>query len=107
MGFLLGFIALILFFGLFIFMAIFNSFNARTHRINILANIFKNKAFIIVISFIVIVQLILIYFGGTIFRTTGLTLWEFQAMIILSFSVIPVDIIRKIILKKRGVPRKI
>ncbi len=89
------------FFGLFIFMAIFNSFNARTHRINIFANILKNRVFIIVISFIVIVQLILIYFGGDIFRTTGLTLWEFQIMIFLSFSIIPVDIIRKMILKRK------
>jgi magnesium-transporting ATPase (P-type) len=89
------------FFGLFIFMAIFNSFNARTHRINILANIFRNRVFILVFSFIVIVQLVLIYFGGEIFRTTGLTFWEFQIMIILAFTVIPVDVIRKIILKRK------
>ena len=31
------------FFGLFIFIGIFNSFNARTHRLNLFANILKNK----------------------------------------------------------------
>ena len=88
------------FFGLFIFLAIFNSFNARTHRLNLLANIFKNKVFLCVIGLIVIVQLILIYCGGSIFRTTGLTFIEFQIMVILAFSVIPFDLLRKIVLKK-------
>lgn len=90
------------FFGLFIFLAIFNAFNARTTRINLFSNLIKNKGFIIVISFISIVQIILIYFGGKIFRTTGLTLFEFEIMLLFAFTIIPVDIIRKIILKKLG-----
>ena len=32
------------FFGLFIFIGIFNAFNARTSRINLLSNIYKNKS---------------------------------------------------------------
>ena len=91
------------FFGLFIFLAIFNLFNARTSRINILANILKNKVFIFIILLISIVQIILIYFGGEIFRTTGLTFIEFNIVIFLSFTVIPIDIIRKIILKIKGI----
>lgn len=90
------------FFGLFIFLAIFNAFNARTYRINIFAHILKNKAFLLVISFIVLIQIFLIYYGGEIFRTTGLTFYEFEIMILLAFSIIPVDFIRKWILKKRG-----
>ena len=91
------------FFSLFIFLAIFNLFNARTTRINILANILKNKVFIFIILLISIVQIILIYFGGEIFRTTGLTFIEFNIVIFLSFTVIPIDIIRKIILKLKGI----
>lgn len=90
------------FFGLFIFIDIFNSFNARTHRINILANILKNKVFIVIMLFIVIVQIILIYYGGTVFRTSGLTSKEFIVMILFAFSVIPFDWIRKLVLKRRG-----
>ena len=90
------------FFGLFIFMGIFNSFNARTHRLNLLANLYSNKAFVIVISFIVIVQILLIYFGGNLFRTFGLTFMEFQIMILLSMTVIPIDFLRKIYLRKKG-----
>ena len=91
------------FFGLFIFIDIFNSFNARTHRINILANILKNKMFILIISFIVIIQLFLIYYGGSLFRTTGLNLNELFIMILLAFTVIPFDWLRKIYLRKKGI----
>ena len=91
------------FFGLFIFMGIFNSFNARTHRLNLLANLKFNKVFIIVISFIVIVQILLLYFGGNLFRTFGLTFFEFQIMLLLSFSVVPIDFLRKLYLRKKGV----
>lgn len=89
------------FFALFIFIGIFNSFNARTKRLNLLADLNKNKAFLIVILFITVVQLYLIYYGGNLFRTFGLTLKEIQLTIILAFSVIPIDWIRKLIVKKR------
>ena len=91
------------FFGLFIFCSIFNSFNARTHRINIFSNIFKNKAFLIVILFIVIIQIYLIYYGGEVFRTVGLSLYEFNMMILISMTVIPIDFFRKVLLRLRGI----
>ena len=90
------------FFGLFIFISIFNSFNARTYRLNIFGNIFKNIVFLIVILFIVIVQIFMIYFGGSIFRTSGLTLFEFVVMLVMSITVIPFDFVRKMWLKRRG-----
>lgn len=91
------------FFGLFIFMGIFNCFNARTHRINLLAHILENKVFIFIILFIAIVQIILIYYGGSLFRTIGLNLKEFEIMVVLAFTVIPVDWIRKFILRSKGI----
>ena len=90
------------FFGLFIFMSIFNSFNARTERLNILSNIMKNKVFIIIIFFIITIQIIMIYFGGSIFRTSGLNIKEFIIMLVLSLTVIPIDLIRKILIKKNN-----
>ncbi len=90
------------FFGLFIFMGIFNSFNARTHRLNLFSHLSKNKIFLAVISFVLIVQVYLIYYGGEIFRTYGLNFIEFEIMIILSMTVIPVDFIRKIYLRHKG-----
>ena len=91
------------FFGLFIFIGIFNCFNARTHRLNLFAHLYKNKPFIAVITFIVLVQILLIYYGGNLFRTVGLNFKEFEIMILLAFSVIPIDWMRKIYLRTKGI----
>ena len=88
------------FFSLFIFMNVFNAFNARSERLNIFANLFKNKVFLSVIIFIVLVQLIMIYYGGNIFRTTGLTFYELDMTLLFSSLVLPFDFLRKIVLKK-------
>lgn len=95
------------FFGLFIFAGIFNCFNAHTSRMNILAHLLKNKMFIIVISFISVVQIIMIYYGGSIFRTVPLNVKEFIIMLLLSFTVVPVDVLRKKICKKYGKDRSV
>ena len=87
------------FFGLLIFISIFNALSARTNRLNIIANINKNKVFIAIIGFITIIQIFIIYKGGDLFRTHGLNMKEFIIMFILSISVLPVDFIRKIIIK--------
>ena len=92
------------FFGLIIFISIFNSFAARTHRLNILANIIKNKVFIGVITFVIGMQIYLIYYGGSLFRTNGLTIREFIIMMGISLLVIPIDFIRKLIRKKQNKP---
>ena len=91
------------FFGLFIFMGIFNSFNARTNRLNLCSHLIENKVFLAVIIFILIIQIYLIYYGGNIFRTYGLNLVEFETMIILSMTVIPIDFLRKLYLRKQGI----
>ena len=91
------------FFGLFIFIDIFIAFNSRTHRVNTFGGILKNKIFLLIFLFITIVQILLIYYGGEVFRTTGLTFYEFEFMILVAFLLIPFDIIRKIILKKKRV----
>ncbi len=91
------------FFGLFIFIDIFNCINARTERVNVLKNITKNKIFIAIITFIVLVQICLIYFGGSVFRTSGLSFIELQIMILLASTVVPFDMFRKYLLKNSNV----
>ena len=95
------------FFAMFIFMGIFNAFISRTERINILANISKNKIFIIIFSFIFIAQIFIIYYGGSIFRTYGLTIKELLLVLIISSTLIFVDFLRKLLLKKHNIPIKI
>ncbi len=83
------------FFALFMFCAIFNSLNARTHRLNLLSHILKNKTFVIIMGLVSIIQIILLYFGGSVFRSYGLTTTEFLVILSLSFTVIPFDLMRK------------
>lgn len=90
------------FFSLFIFVSIFNAFNARTTRANIFSGILKNKVFLIIMLFIFLAQIYLIYFGGKLFRTFGLTARELVIVLIIASTVIPLDIIRKLMHKKRG-----
>ncbi len=90
------------YFALFIFSSLFNALNARTTRLNILANIFKNKPFILIFTGITIIQMYLIYFGGDLFRTYGLTLKELLFVLFLSLSVIPFDWLRKLLISKES-----
>lgn len=87
------------FFALFIFCGVFNSFNARTHRLNLLGHLSKNKSFLLIMLAVVAVQLLLIFFGGSLFRTAGLTWKELRTVLWLSFLVVPADLLRKIFLR--------
>lgn len=93
------------FFGLLIFIDVFNAFNARTYRLNLLSNLRKNKVFILIITFIILMQIIMIYYGGVLFRTSGLTIREFIITVLLAFTVVPVDNFRKMILKWKNIKR--
>ena len=95
------------YFAMFIFMGIFNAFNARTVRINTFANLSKNKVFIGIFGFIFIAQVWIIYNGGDIFRTYGLKINELILVLCLALTVFPVDWLRKYILKKRGIAIRI
>lgn len=88
------------FFSMFIFLSIFNAFNCRTERLNIFTNIFRNKVFIVIFILIFLCQLYLIYFGGSLFRTFGLEVKELLFIVLISLVIIPIDMIKKYILKR-------
>ena len=90
------------FFALFIFTGIFNSFNARTHRINLLAHLHKNPSFIVIMAMVAVIQLVLIYYGGSLFRTAGLTFTELRRVLMFAFLVVPADCVRKLTLRLAG-----
>ena len=85
------------YFAFFIFMAVFNAFNARTDRMNLFDNIGGNPGFLKVMGLIVVVQVIMTYFGGVILRCFGLNAEEWLFVIAMAFIIIPVDLIRKAI----------
>ncbi|MCL2364742.1 MAG: calcium-translocating P-type ATPase, PMCA-type [Defluviitaleaceae bacterium] len=90
------------FFGLFVFAGVFNALNARTTRLNLFANLTRNRLFIVVMSAVVVMQLFLIYRGGTVFRTTGLRRDELLLVIGLASLVIGCDLLRKLVLRLKG-----
>lgn len=88
------------FFALFMFTAIFTSFCARTHKINLIDNLSVNKPFLWIMGIVTLIQIFIIYFGGSIFRTVRLHFNDLIVITILSFTIIPVDTIRKYIISK-------
>ncbi|MDR2197820.1 MAG: calcium-translocating P-type ATPase, PMCA-type [Coriobacteriales bacterium] len=87
------------FFALFIFTAVFNAFNARTEKLNLFDNITQNKGFLQIIGIIILVQVVLVYVGGVVFNAHGLTPAEFAIVLGLSVLIIPVDLIRKVVVR--------
>ena len=85
------------YFAFFIFTAVFNAFNARTDRMNLFDNIGGNTGFLRVMGLIVVVQVIMTYFGGAILRCYGLNAEEWLFVIAMAFIIIPVDLVRKAI----------
>ena len=90
------------FFALFVFSGIFNSFSARTERLWLFAHLRENKAFLWVMSAVFLVQIALIYMGGTLFRTHGLPLDELILVMALAFTVVPFDLFRKWYIRRKS-----
>jgi P-type Ca2+ transporter type 2C len=91
------------FFNLFIFLIVFNSFNARTEKLNLLDNISRNMVFIQIIGLIIVLQVVFTYIGGPVLRTVGLEPMEWLYIMSLALTIIPVDLIRKMVLRSSSV----
>ena len=90
------------FFALFIFTSVFNCFNTRTDRLKLFAGISKNKIFIFIMLLICAVQLVFVYLGGSVLRTMPLLAEELGFTLLLSLSVFPVELLRKLLWRLRG-----
>ena len=87
------------FFCFFVFAGIFNSFNARTERLNLLSRLAANKAFVLIMSAVASIQIAMVFLGGHIFRCTPLSRAEIGFAMLCAATVIPIDMIRKVICK--------
>lgn len=87
------------YFSMFVFSTVANGFNVRSEGINIFDHIKENKGFIKVMLTIVLVQIILTFVGGEIFSCTPFGIKGWLIIIVMSLTMIPVDMLRKIIMK--------
>jgi magnesium-transporting ATPase (P-type) len=90
------------FFALFMFMGIFSGLAARTHSFNLLDHISGNKPFVGIMGLVAVTQTALIYYGGSLFRTIGLSFWQLVFVLALAASAIIAHLIRKILYEKCG-----
>lgn len=88
-------------FALLCFMAVFNGFNIRTEHINLFNGIGKNKLFSAIAIGIFVMTFALCNFAENLIKVTALDFKHWVVVVILAFMVIPIDLIRKIIDKKR------
>lgn len=89
------------FFAFFIFSAVFNAFNARTDKINLFENINGNKGFLKILAIIAVIQVAMTYLGGSILRCHGLDAVQWLVVLGMAISIIPVDLLRKAIMKNK------
>ena len=87
-------------FAFFIYAIIFNSLNTRSDRFNLFEHIGENKRFLVVMGSIFVLQSIIIQIGGEVFSTTMLSARALVTAMLLGFLVIPVDLIRKAVVRK-------
>ena len=87
-------------FAFFIYAIIFNSLNTRSEKYNLLEHIGENKNFILVMGAIFILQTIIIEVGGKVFNTTMLEPKALLVSMALAVLIIPVDLIRKAVVRR-------
>lgn len=85
------------YFSMFVLCAVFNGFNVRSNTINIFEHIKENMSFLKVMGVIVIVQAALTLVGGELFSCNPITVKNWLVIIAMAFTIIPVDMIRKVI----------
>ncbi|MBQ8372145.1 MAG: calcium-translocating P-type ATPase, PMCA-type [Clostridia bacterium] len=87
------------FYALFIFAGLANCFSARAERFFVFSGIGKNRLFILIMMFISAIQLCIIYFGGSLFRSVPLAPRELGLVLLLALSVFAFDLVRRVIRK--------
>ena len=87
-------------FALLVIMATLNGFNIRTDGLNLFEGIGKNKMFIKIAICIFVLTFVLAQFGGAIMGCAAMSVAQWATVVILALLIIPVDLIRKAIIKK-------
>ena len=86
-------------FNMFVFFQLFNEINCRTidGDLNVFRNIHKNSFFIPIMIIVVIVQVILVFFGGNVFNTVPIPGSYWAASILIATLTFPVGVMMRLI----------
>lgn len=88
-------------FATFMMAITFNGFNARTEHMNPFEKIGRNKNFLLVMLSILAMQFVFVTFGGAVLSVESLSLKSWVICFILAFLIIPIDMVRKALTKKK------
>ncbi len=88
-------------FATFMMAITFNGFNARTEHLNPFENIGRNRNFLLVMGSILLMQFIFVSFGGEVLNVERLSPQTWFICFVIAFLVIPIDMIRKLIMKQK------
>lgn len=83
------------FFAFFIFMGVFNCFNARTDSMRLFRGISKNRTFMAVMLLVTAIQIAFVYLGGSVLRTVPLPISDLGFTMAFAALVFPFEFIRK------------
>ena len=88
-------------FATFMMAITFNGFNARTTHLNPFEGIARNWTFLTVMALVFVMQFVFVTFGGKALAVTPLAFDTWIKCMLLAFLVIPVDALRKLLLKSK------
>ena len=88
-------------FATFMMAIAFNGFNARTEKTNVFEHLGRNMNFLIVMGSLLAIQFIFVTFGGKPLSVEPLNAQTWLICLALAVLVIPIDIIRKTLTKKK------
>lgn len=89
------------YFCFFVFTAVFNGLNVKSAGIDVFSHFNENEDFIKVMSIIAVVQVAVTYIGGELFKCTPLNLIEWAIILVMAISIIPYDLLRKLIMNSK------
>lgn len=94
------------FFTLFVFSGVLCAFHARTPKGSMWRGLFQNRSFLLIMSAVLGVQMVMIYFGGSTLRCVPLTRRELCLTLALAATVLPAEGARKMLFVLFGRKRK-
>lgn len=89
-------------FATFMMAIAFNGFNARTSHLNPFSGLGGNKTFVWVMLSVFALQFVFVTFGGEVLSVESLSLSSWLVCIVLSFLIIPIDVVRKAVMQNRA-----